>query len=140
LSLGAQLQNSSPSSGYEQRIPSSRWGTVKEERLEELNRNTLLFIVIATGAVTTGTLVVPIGMTFGFTRLIAFGSIFAATSRVAFVLTVDTALGGAAAANAMIAIATTALGGGRGYERKGKDCAKEQYRKLITFAHDGPLN
>ncbi len=64
--------------------------------------NTLLFIVTATSAVTTGTFVVPIGMTFGFALVVAFGSIFAATLRVAFVLTVDTALGGAAAANAMI--------------------------------------
>jgi hypothetical protein len=57
--------------------------------------------------------VLPFGMTFSLTLAVAFGSTFAATFGLPFAVTVDAAPGGAAAAN-MIAIATTALRGGRG--------------------------
>jgi len=53
-------------------------------------------------------------MTFGLTPAAAFGSTFAAIFGVPFAVTVEAAPGGAATANAMIAIATTALRGGRG--------------------------
>jgi hypothetical protein len=85
--------------------------------IAETSGDTPLFIVAAASGAIVVTFVLPFvlsfGMTFGLTLAVAFGSTFAATFGLPFAVTVDAAPGGAAAAN-MIAIATTALRGGRG--------------------------
>lgn len=71
--------------------------------------DTPLFIVTVAAAATAVTFFLPFGMTFlRLTLTVAFGSTFAATFDVLFAVTVDAAPSGAAAADAMTAIATTA--------------------------------